>query len=64
MNTLPEHRRAIYGRTHRQSWNPASFDPIERHKRPVPLTDRVLGFLLACGIGVVLALILVHELAR
>lgn len=64
MNQLPQHRRALYGRTYHSPWNPASFDPIEKHTKPVPLTDRVLGFLLACGIGITLALIAAHELAR
>ena len=30
MGTLPSHRRILNGRTFRESWNPASFDPIER----------------------------------
>lgn len=64
MNRLPEHRRAIYGRTWSQAWNPAAMDPVQRFRRPVPMTDRVLGVLMACAIGVTLALIVVHELAR
>ncbi len=63
MNTLPESRRALYGRTYRESWSPGSMDPIERHRR-VPFIDRVLGVLLATAIGVTLALIAAHELAR
>lgn len=64
MNQLPQHRRALYGRTFSQSWSAADFDPIQRHKAPVPFTDRVLGTLLAVAIGVTLALIAAHELAR
>ena len=30
MNNLPEHRRALAGRTWPSAWSPAAFDPIER----------------------------------
>ncbi len=63
MNSLPESRRALYGRTYRESWSPGSMDPIERHPR-VPFIDRVLGALLAVGFSITVTLIVVHELAR
>ena len=63
MNTLPEHRRAINGRTFSESWNPGHFDPVERYRSPVPIVDRIGGVLLCVGVGVTFALLLVHELA-
>jgi hypothetical protein len=29
MNNLPDSRRAIWGRTHGRTWNPADFDPVQ-----------------------------------
>ena len=29
MNTLPQHRQIIHGRTHSRSWSAAEMDPIE-----------------------------------
>lgn len=63
MNQLPEHRRAIYGRTFSQPWSAAQMDPIQRYRSPVPLVDRIGGVLLCVGVGIVFALLLVHELA-
>lgn len=63
MNQLPEHRRAIYGRTFSQAWNAGQMDPIERCASRVPLADRIGGVLLCIGVGIVFALLLVHELA-
>jgi hypothetical protein len=63
MNRLPEDRRVIHGRTFSESWSPGRWDPIEAHRSPVPFAERVGGVLLATGIGIVLTLLLVHELA-
>lgn len=63
MNQLPEHRRAIYGRTFSQSWSAGQFDPIERHRSGVPLADCIGGFLMCVGAGITVALLIVHELA-
>ena len=35
MNALPEHRRAINGRTYSQPWSASAMDPIERHEEGV-----------------------------
>ena len=57
MNSLPSHRQLINGRTFRQQWNPADFDPVERISRR---TEAGLGVLLACVIGILGAVVLVH----
>jgi len=54
MNYLPEHRRAINGRTYSQPWSAASMDPIESHERGVSGVFRWLG----AGLGVLAALML------
>ena len=63
MNRLPEERRVIHGRTFSECWTPGRFDPIEAHRSPASFVERVGGVLLATGIGIVLTLLLVHELA-
>lgn len=63
MNRLPEDRRVIHGRTFSESWSPGRWDPIEAHRSPLPFAERVGGVLLATFIGIVLTLLLVHELA-
>lgn len=60
MTRLPEHRRALYGRTWPTSYTHADFDPISHYKRGLPLTDRVAGVLLAVFIGAALALALAY----
>lgn len=54
MNYLPEHRRAINGRTYSQPWSAASMDPIERHEQGA---TEVLRLLLG-GLAVMAALLL------
>lgn len=54
---LPEHRRAITGRTQRCAYYHADYDPITRY----PGTPgRIRGWLLAVAIGLGLALATVH----
>ena len=54
---LPEHRRAITGRTQSSAYYAADYDPIARY----PGTPgRIRGWLLACAIGLGLALATVH----
>ena len=60
MNALPEHRRAVNGRTWPQPWSAASMDPFEHHRRVIPATQRVLSVLLAFGLGLAGAMLLVH----
>lgn len=57
MNSLPSSRQIINGRTFRESWNPASFDPVERASRRA---EAGLGVILACVIGILGAMALVH----
>ena len=58
MNRLPEHRRALHGRTFAQAWSAATFDPIA-HYSPSGAWSRWLSILLAfaCGVGAALALL-------
>lgn len=56
MNRLPEHRRAIHGRTFSQQWDPAGFDPL-RHYRS---GNEWAGRLLAVSIGLALDVVLVR----
>lgn len=62
MNTLPDERRAIHGRTHSRPWSASDMDPIERY-RGVSATERALDALLAVFLGVMGAVGLVHWLA-
>lgn len=52
MNALPDHRRAIHGRTHDRAWHPTDFDPITRYRARDRAVDRAL--LAALGITCVL----------
>jgi len=56
MNSLPSHRQLINGRTFRESWNPASMDPVERITRR---TESFASVILACTLGVLGAVALV-----
>lgn len=54
---LPAHRQAINGRTQSSVYYHADYDPITRY----PGTPgRIRGWLLACAIGIGLALATVH----
>lgn len=53
---IPEHRRAINGRTWDREWNPYAGT---HYKRP-PRADRWAGIALAVAIGVALALSLAY----
>ena len=55
MNTLPEHRRVISGRTYSQPWSASSFDPITVYRCP----QAWASLLLAVAIGIGLALVLI-----
>ena len=55
---LPEHRRAINGRTQRCAYRHADYDPITRYPGGTP--GRIRGWLLAVAIGLGLALAIVH----
>lgn len=59
MNALPEHRRALFGRTFSRPWAPGEFDPIAHYRRPSP-AERVAGVLLATVIGILGAAALVN----
>lgn len=57
LGQLPEHRRAITGRTQRCAYYHADYDPIQRY----PGTQGLIrGWLLAVAIGLGLALATVH----
>ena len=58
MNHLPEHRRAIAGRTWRESWNAADMDPIQLP--PPRRLERVADVIAACVVGLLLGLLAVH----
>lgn len=58
MNALPEHRRAVYGRTFNQRFRHADFDPIERPKRGLTVTDAAGAVVVA----VLLAVLILHGL--
>lgn len=55
MNTLPEHRRVISGRTYSQPWSASSFDPITVYPSTHAWTSRLLG--VAIGIGLALVIV-------
>ncbi len=57
MNSLPEHRRALNGRTWSSSWSAGSFDPISHYQRP---HQHWASVALAVAIGVALALVLIY----
>lgn len=59
--SLPDHRRAIHGRTHSSVYQPASFAAIERQH--VGTFDRWAGVALAVAVGVALAFVMVEALA-
>lgn len=56
MNRIPEHRKVLHGRTHRETWDPSGWDPI----RAYPAHGHFASRLLAVAIGIALALVLVH----
>lgn len=56
---LPEHRRAIHGRTLDRSFEPTDYAMIEHCTSDVRLLETVAGVLLAVAIGVGLAVALV-----
>lgn len=58
MNALPESRRAIHGRTYSQRWRAADFDPIERPKAGLTVTDAVGAVVVA----VLAAVVILHAL--
>lgn len=58
MNALPEHRRAIHGRTYHQRWRAADWDPIERPRRGLTATDAVGAVVVA----VLAAVVILHAL--
>jgi len=58
MNTLPEHRRLLAGRTHCTAWNPADADPVQFY--PQTRVSRLAGVLLAIGIGASLATLIAY----
>lgn len=58
MNALPEHRRAVYGRTYRQRWRHADWDPIERPRKGLTVSDAVGAVVVA----VLAAVVLLHAL--
>lgn len=58
MNALPEHRRAIHGRTYQQRWRAADFDPIERPKGGLSVID-ALGAVVVAALA---ALVILHAL--
>ena len=51
MNALPEHRRALAGRTWSQSWSAASMDPISHYSRPISRAHKMAGYALALAIA-------------
>ena len=53
---LPHHRHILNGRTYGAMWRATDSDPITRY----PSSHRIYGVLLAVGLGVALALSLVH----
>lgn len=58
MNTLPEHRRAIHGRTFNQRFRHADFDPVERPRSGLTVSDAVGAVLVA----VLAAVVLLHAM--
>ncbi len=56
MNTLPEHRRVINGRTFSTPWDPTGFEPLRVYRSGHQWAGRAL----AIGIGIALAIVLVH----
>lgn len=61
MNTLPEHRRILHGRTYSRAWRASDHDPIERPSAPI--SQRVADALFATTLGIVVAALLVHFLS-
>jgi hypothetical protein len=59
MNTLPEHRRIVVGRTHGRAWRPEDADPMQ-YFPAITRAERVAGAALAVFIGIVGAAALVH----
>ena len=56
VDNLPEHRRAIHGRTWDRPYYPGDFDPIERPEPSLITAGKWLVLLaLFAGIGVILA---------
>lgn len=62
MTNLPEHRRAINGRTWSQPFNHADYDPIVAYRRTIPLSEKLLGVTLAIAIGVTLASLVAYRI--
>lgn len=56
LGQLPEARRIVNGRTQSRAYSPADYDPIARYPGTPGL---IRGGLLACAIGIGLALALV-----
>jgi hypothetical protein len=49
MSNLPDHRRAIYGRTHDRIWYPGDYDPITVEHAVGRVTRAILSFAAALG---------------
>lgn len=55
MNTLPEARRMLAGRTWASAWRAADADPIERPRgRPIPGADIALAVVIGLGLAATL----------
>lgn len=59
MNSLPDNRRAIHGRTHDRSFRRSDFDPIDRPARPFLSFQDAMA---AVVIGALAAAVLLHGL--
>jgi hypothetical protein len=59
VNSLPQHRRVLLGRTWNRTWSPADYSPIECWRKPIGLADWIVGIVL----GVIGAVALVHFIA-
>jgi hypothetical protein len=62
MNQLPEHRRAINGRTFSRQWRPEEWAAVETYRQPC--WERIADVVMAVAIGIVLAIILVSWAAQ
>src|SRR5574340_368753 len=62
VNQLPEHRRALYGRTQRQMWRASDYDPIERPDSG-DIGHAVVGWLALSILIVLVAVWIVDEFA-
>lgn len=63
MNALPDHRRAIHGRTHSRTWRHADYDPVQHYMGRDSAAERIAIAVFVVVTGICGAALTLHFLA-